>query len=76
MDVKAGDGEVSGGLAPTSPSLIWPADRSWFLASEIDFDSTLVGGTKDLADAILASEELEAWPIDPLDSLAAGEDDA
>lgn len=75
-DIRLGDGEVSGGLAPTSPNLIWPADRSWFLASEIDFDSTLVGGTKKLVDAIVASEGLEAWPVEPLDSLAADGDDA
>jgi hypothetical protein len=35
----------------TAPSLIWPADHSWFVASEVDFDSTLVGGSRELIDA-------------------------
>jgi hypothetical protein len=53
-----------------SPNLIWPSDRAWFLASEIDFDSTLVGGTPDLIQDILDSPALESWPVKPDDSLA------
>lgn len=55
---------------PQSPNLLWPADRSWFLASEIDFDSTLVGGGPELIRAILDRPELDAWPIAAEDSLA------
>ncbi len=44
------------------PQLIWPADHAWCLASEIDFDSTVVGGPQSLIDAILASG-LEALPV-------------
>jgi hypothetical protein len=60
------------GLVPgsQSPNLLWPADRAWFVASEIDFDSTLVGGTEDLIGAILAEPGLDAWPVGPDDSLA------
>jgi hypothetical protein len=43
-----------------SPNLLWPRDRAWFPATEIDFDSTLVGGDRDLADAILADPLIEA----------------
>jgi len=53
-----------------SPNLFWPADRSWCVASEIDFDSTLVGGSTALVDELLRSPDLEAWPIGPDDSLA------
>jgi len=28
-----------------APSLIWPSDHSWCVCSEVDFDSTLVGGS-------------------------------
>ncbi len=59
---------------PQSPNLLWPRDRAWCLASEIDFDSTLVGGTKDLIEALLAEPGLEAWPVAPEDSLAANGD--
>ena len=55
---------------PQSPSLFWPADRSWCVATEIDFDSTLVGGTVELVAAVLAAPGLEAWPVDVDDSLA------
>jgi hypothetical protein len=43
-----------------TPNLLWPVDRSWFLASEIDFDSTLIGCSTAVAAALLADETLEA----------------
>jgi len=55
---------------PQSPNLFWPDDTSWCVASEIDFDSTLVGGTAGLIAEILHSNDLEAWPVGPDDSLA------
>jgi hypothetical protein len=57
-----------------APNLIWPADHSWLVASEVDFDSTLVGGNATLIEAIVKSPELEAWQVEPTDSLAAGAD--
>ncbi len=50
-----------GGSGPM-PQLIWPADRAWCIASEIDFDSTVIGGSRSLIDAILASG-LEALAV-------------
>jgi hypothetical protein len=55
---------------PQSPNLFWPADRAWCVASEIDFDSTLIGGTTELVNAILQTPELDAWPVQPDASLA------
>lgn len=52
-----------------SPNLFWPADRSWCVATEIDFDSTIVAGSTALVDSILANPDLEAWPIDTGDTL-------
>jgi hypothetical protein len=56
------------------PNLIWPRDHSWFLISEVDFDSTLVGGDAKLIKTILESPQLEVWPVDEADSLAADGD--
>ena len=56
--------------ARQSPNLFWPADRAWCVATELDFDSTLVGGSDRLIQAILANDALDAWPIQPDDSLA------
>ena len=52
-----------------SPNLMWPADRSWFVATEIDFDSTLVGGSEELVDELLATDALESWRVDVSDAL-------
>lgn len=59
-----------GGSEVQSPNLFWPEDRSWCVATEIDFDSTLVAGTPELIDAVLAAPALEAWAVGPEDSLA------
>ncbi|HKZ13573.1 MAG TPA: hypothetical protein VJL81_06990 [Solirubrobacterales bacterium] len=56
-------------LSPSSPNLIWPEDRAWFLASEIDFDSTLVGGTENLTQWILEDRRFEAFEVGPDDLL-------
>jgi hypothetical protein len=61
-------------LRREAPNLIWPADESWFVASEVDFDSTLVGGSVMLIEAIVESPELEAWQVGPSNSLAADAD--
>jgi hypothetical protein len=44
------------------PNLWWPDDRSWCVASEIDFPYTYVGGPKKLIEEILAEPALEALP--------------
>jgi hypothetical protein len=59
---------------PQSPNLFWPQDRAWFVASEIDFDSTLVGGSAELVAALLGDQLLEASEVGPADSLAADAD--
>jgi hypothetical protein len=57
-------------LQRKAPSLIWSADESWFVVTDVDFDSTLVGGSATLIDAIIKSSNLEAWHVLPTDSLA------
>lgn len=55
---------------PQSPNILWPEDRSWCAATEIDFDSTLVGGSAALVSAVLTATDLETWPVDPDDDLS------
>lgn len=50
-------------ISPNSPSILWPADRAWFLATEIDYDSTLVGGSAELIRDIIATPGLEAMVL-------------
>jgi hypothetical protein len=44
-------------------------------ASEIDFDSALVGGPARLIDTILHTPKLDAWPVTADDSLAYNADE-
>ncbi len=52
-----------------TPNLLWPADRTWCVATEIDLDSTVVGGPRALVDAVLADATLEAFEVHEDDGL-------
>ena len=52
-----------------SPNLFWPTDLAWCVATEIDYDSTLVGGSTELIDAIVEAKTLESCRVQPADSL-------
>ena len=45
-----------------SPSIWWPDDRAWCVATEVDFDWTYVGGSNSCVAAVLAHPSLEALP--------------
>lgn len=73
----AGEGDeqsVSEEFGEISPNLLWPLDRAWFLATDIDLDSTIVAGTHELIQEIVGSSDLEAWPVSLADSLAVDAD--
>ena len=57
-----------------SPNVIWPTDRAWFLGTEIDFDSTLIGGSDALAQDLLTAPDIDAWPVGPDASFTASAD--
>ena len=42
-----------------SPQWWWPNDRSWFVATEIDFPWTYLAGSHHLVDRIAAETSLE-----------------
>lgn len=52
---------VWGGVVWQSPNILWPDDRAWCVATEIDLDSTYVGGSQACIDQILADRGLEAF---------------
>jgi hypothetical protein len=58
-----------------APSLLWPAAQSWFVATEVDLDSTYVGGSSQLVEALLADPRLEAWAVSASDGVTAGTDE-
>lgn len=46
-----------------SPSILWPDDHSWVLATEIDYDSTLIAGTSALISELSQTPGIEVLPI-------------
>lgn len=63
-----------GPFQPEPPTLLWPADRTWFVASDPDLDSTYVGGSTSMIEALPATPGLEAWPIGSTDRVTFDSD--
>ncbi len=47
-----------------SASLWWPDDRAWCLATEVDFQSTYIGGSHACVQAVVSDETLEALEVE------------
>ncbi len=64
------------GFPPSAqtPSIVWPADRAWVSVTEVDYDSTIVGGTRELVAALVATPGLEVREI-PEDALLSHDSD-
>ena len=60
---------------PQSPNLFWPSDHAWCAASEIDLRFTLVAGSNELAEALLAEPRLETWRVFADDPVHADSDE-
>lgn len=57
-----------------TPQLIWPEDQAWVVASEIDWDSTIVAGSRELVDAVLKDPTFEAFEVQETDRLTIDSD--
>jgi hypothetical protein len=59
---------------PQSPNLFWPDDHAWCVATEIDLDSTYVGGSAALIADLVGDDRLEALPVEVADLVWATSD--
>lgn len=57
-----------------SASMWWPDDRAWFVATEIDLDSTYVGASEAAIEALLARPDVEVLPIELSDGITYDSD--
>jgi len=57
-----------------SPSIWWPDDRAWCVATEVDFDWTYVGGSTACIADVLAHDQLEALPARLSDGVSYASD--
>ena len=55
--------------ADLTPSFVWPEDQAFCCATEVDFDSTVVGLSEQGAHCLLGDDSLEALPIGVNDRL-------
>jgi len=75
LALAVGRGGPNGGISIEPPSIFWPADRAWLVASDPDLDSTYLGGSNALIEAVLTHPDLEAWRATADDEVAIGSDE-
>lgn len=63
--VRIGRWNTEHWFSAQTPQFFWPADHAWCVATEIDEDSTVIGGSSELVDQLCASEDLEVLWIAP-----------
>lgn len=56
---------VGDGLRRRSPQWWWPADKTWFVATEIDYPWSYVAGAPALIDALVSNPGVDAVPVRP-----------
>ena len=56
------------------PTILWPSDRAWFVASDPDLDSSYIGGSDALIESLLSHPDLEAWRATADDDVTIGSD--
>jgi hypothetical protein len=74
-DVRPDAGVELDEFSPQAPSLFWPDDRAWCVATEVDLDSTYLGGSEAMVEALLADDRFEAWRAELNDPVHSGGDD-
>jgi hypothetical protein len=66
-------GLAAANLAPEpaeqSANLWWPADRAWFVATDIDLVTTYLGGSRACVDDVVGAAGLEAAEVAPTQSV-------
>ncbi|WP_456823505.1 hypothetical protein [Cellulomonas sp. P5_E12] len=81
VDLEAlADGRATADVDPfrpgwRTPNLLWPDDHDWCLATEVDLDSTVVGGSRYLVDDLLVAPDLEVVEVAETDSLGWFDDE-
>jgi hypothetical protein len=70
---RAGIGWMEGHPDP-APQMVWPSDQAWVVASEIDWDSTIVAGSRALIDDVLRDARFEAFEVRAEDELTDDSD--
>ena len=55
-------------------NMIWPDDRRWCLAIDIDLNTTYIGGSAPLIEDLINADDLEVWPAKPEDDITYGAD--
>ncbi|MFJ6788077.1 hypothetical protein [Streptomyces angustmyceticus] len=64
VDAATALGDRSAGVFfPQAPNLWWPRDRAWCVATDVDLDSTYLGGSARLAERLAGDPRFEVFRV-------------
>lgn len=69
-ELNAPEWPENAGIDENPLAMLWPADHAWVLASEIDWDFTIIAGPPHLIDQIIADSRWEAVAVSADDDLS------
>lgn len=64
-DLDFWEAKLGGGLPIAPPAFVWPADRRWCLASDVDPHWAGIGAEQAAVDALIADPQLDVVPACP-----------
>jgi len=56
-------------MCTNQPSLWWPEDRAWVVASEVDSDATYIAGSRALLHDLLRTDGFAVTEVGPNDQI-------
>ena len=71
--LEVGREPVSGWFGPHAPDFIWPEDRSWFIATDVDLAFGYVGGSASLIADVVGDDRPSTTQLAERDPLIDGE---
>ncbi|MEV8503733.1 hypothetical protein AB0368_02755 [Actinoplanes sp. NPDC051475] len=66
-DIDAWETDLGGGHPIAPPAFVWPADRRWCLAADVDPHWAGIGAERAAVDALVADPQLDVVPAQPAD---------
>lgn len=66
-DIDAWEADLGGGFPIAPPAFVWPADRRWCFAADVDPHWAGIGAERAAVDALVADPQLDVVPAQPAD---------
>jgi hypothetical protein len=59
---------------PHRPAFLWGASHEWISSTDVDMDSTIIAGNRELIARLATDDSIESWVVEADDSIELGGD--